>query len=121
METLTVQQAAEFTGLSSHTLRYYERTGLLEPIGRNISGHRRYSTGDLEKLQFLHCLRATGMPIRRMREYAALQGREDLDTKIALLEAHQRYVLADLADTRRKLKIIQAKIERLRNARSERG
>jgi DNA-binding transcriptional MerR regulator len=57
---------------SAHTLRYYERAGLIEPVARTPTGHRRYARADLEHLQFLHCLRATGMSIRRMQEFAAL-------------------------------------------------
>src|SRR5215510_4959565 len=41
-ETLTIQEAAEATGLTTHTLRYYERIGLLAPIGRAANSHRRY-------------------------------------------------------------------------------
>jgi DNA-binding transcriptional MerR regulator len=47
---LSIAEAAEATGLSAHTLRYYERTGLLEPVSRNGSGHRRYRTADLIEL-----------------------------------------------------------------------
>ena len=45
---LSIAEAAEASGLSVHTLRYYERTGLLEPVRRNGSGHRRYRAADLE-------------------------------------------------------------------------
>ncbi len=118
-ETLTIQEAATFTGLSTHTLRYYERAGLLEPVARNASGHRRYARGDLEHLQFLHCLRITGMPIRHMRAYAALvrEGRATLNTRLELLEAHRRDVQARMAELDRSLQIIDRKIERLQRGR----
>ena len=51
---LSIAEAAEASGLSAHTLRYYERTGLLEPVSRNGSGHRRYRAADLERICVSH-------------------------------------------------------------------
>ena len=114
METLTVREASEFTGLSAHTLRYYERIGLIEPVARNAGGHRRYAQTDLEHLRFLHCLRDTGMPIQRMQEYASLasQGHATLDARLELLEAHRHDVQARIQELEDKLAIIDAKIKR---------
>ncbi len=116
METLTVREASEFTDLSAHTLCYYERAGLIQPVTRNGSGHRRYAQTDLEHLRFLHCLRDTGMSIQRMQDYAALasQGRGTLDARRELLEAHRREVQARVRELETKLQIIEAKIERFR-------
>ena len=73
METeLTIQQVATLTGLSVHTLRYYERNGLLEPVNRATNGHRRYRTEDITRIEFLTRLRTTGMPIRQMQQFARL-------------------------------------------------
>jgi DNA-binding transcriptional MerR regulator len=73
---LTVQEAAERTGLSEHTLRYYERAGLLPAVRRDgSSGHRRYSTDDVARISTLACLRATGMPVEQMRRYFILAAR----------------------------------------------
>ncbi len=120
-ETLTIQDAAAFTGLSAHTLRYYERVRLLEPVARNASGHRRYARTDLEHLQFLHCLRATGMPIRRMQEYGALarEGRATLAARLELLEAHRHDVQARMEELEHSLNIIDKKIERFRLSREQ--
>jgi DNA-binding transcriptional MerR regulator len=114
METLTVREASEFTGLSAHTLRYYERIGLIEPVARNAGGHRRYAQTDLEHLKFLHCLRDTGMSIRHMQEYAVLasQGRATLAARLELLESHRRDVQAHIRELEGKLAIIDAKIDR---------
>jgi DNA-binding transcriptional MerR regulator len=118
MDTLTVREASEFTGLSAHTLRYYERIGLIEPVRRNSGGHRRYAQTDLEHLRFLHCLRDTGMPIQRMQEYASLasQGRVTLDARLELLEAHRGDVQARIQELEDKLAIIDAKIKRFSQA-----
>ncbi len=117
-ETLSVREASEFTGLSSHTLRYYERIGLIQPVARNGGGHRRYVQTDLEHLKFLHCLRDSGMPIQGMQQYAALasQGRVTLDARLQLLESHKSDVQARIRELEDKLAIIDAKIKRFRDA-----
>ncbi|HEX8393819.1 MAG TPA: MerR family transcriptional regulator [Longimicrobium sp.] len=109
---LTVQQAAEATGLSAHTLRYYERIGLVQPVGRAASGHRRYTQQDLAWIGFLNCLRATGMPIARMQEYAALlrEGESTLAERTALLQAHQAAVQAEIASLQTHLGAVEAKL-----------
>ena len=110
--TLSIADAAESSGLSAHTLRYYERTGLLEPVSRNGSGHRRYREADLEWIAFLAKLRATGMPIRKVRRYAELMtaGEATNAERLALLEAHRDAVLAGLERTTRNLELIDWKI-----------
>ena len=71
--TCSIAEAAERLGLSTDTLRYYERDGLLvETPGRAPSGHRRYTESDLGWIVLITRLRATGMPIRKVREYADL-------------------------------------------------
>jgi DNA-binding transcriptional MerR regulator len=110
---LTIQQVAERTGLSAHTLRYYERVGLLDMVGRASSGHRRYTEGDLSWLSFLMRLRTTGMPIRQMLEYTHLrrQGSTTSAQRLALLEEHQQAVLAHMQELEQHLAAIEAKID----------
>jgi DNA-binding transcriptional MerR regulator len=120
--TLGIAEAAEASGLSAHTLRYYERTGLLEPVSRNGSGHRRYRAADLERITFLTKLRATGMPIREVRRYAELMraGEGTNAERLAMLEAHRDNVLAGLEATARNLELVEWEIgfykERLERA-----
>ena len=71
-DQLTISDVASETGLTNHTLRYYERAGLLNGVGRNDSGHRRYTSADVEWVVLVTRLRATGMPIRKIRRYAEL-------------------------------------------------
>jgi DNA-binding transcriptional MerR regulator len=77
--------------MTAHTLRYYERVGLIQPVGRARNGHRRYSEGDAAWLEFLHCMRATSMPIREMLRYAELREQGDATSleRRKLLEDHQ--------------------------------
>jgi DNA-binding transcriptional MerR regulator len=109
---MTIAEAAREAGVSVHTLRYYERAGLLAPIERNGSGHRRFTPEDVEWVVVCTKFRATGMPIRRIREYAELvrEGEGNEDARLALLEAHRQDVLARLAETRRNLELIDYKI-----------
>jgi DNA-binding transcriptional MerR regulator len=110
---LTIAEAAREAGVSVHTLRYYERAGLLTPIERNGSGHRRFSAEDVEWVVVCTKLRATGMPIRRIREYAELvrEGDGNETERLALLEAHREEVRERLAEVRRNLALIDYKID----------
>jgi len=109
---MTIAQAAREAGVSVHTLRYYERAGLLAPIERNGSGHRRFGVQDLEWVNVCTKLRATGMPIRRIREYAELvrEGDGNEAERLALLEAHREDVLARLGEIQRNLELIDYKV-----------
>ena len=109
---MTIAEAAREAGVSVHTLRYYERAGLLTPIERNGSGHRRFTPEDVEWVVVCTKLRATGMPIRRIREYAELvvAGDGNEEARLALLEAHRRDVLEHLAEVKRNLELIDYKV-----------
>lgn len=114
METgLTIQQVAELTGLSVHTLRYYERNELLEPVNRAENGHRRYLAEDVARVEFLTRLRATGMPIRQMRQFATLFREKPgaIAERRAILEAHERQVQEHILELSQNLAIIQWKIQ----------
>lgn len=112
--TLTIAEAAAATGLTPHTLRYYERDGLLlDAVERASSGHRRYTERDLGWIHLLTRLRATGMPIREIREYAELvrQGDGTESQRMALLQAHRDAVRAQLAEVTEHLAAIEMKID----------
>jgi DNA-binding transcriptional MerR regulator len=110
---MSIAEAAEEAGLSVHTLRYYERAGLLAPVDRNGSGHRRYTPEDVGWIVVCTKLRATGMPIRRIREYAELvrEGEGNEAKRLALLEAHREDVRRQLREVRRNLELIDYKID----------
>jgi DNA-binding transcriptional MerR regulator len=111
--TYSIAEAAERLGLSPDTLRYYERDGLLvETPGRAPSGHRRYTENDLSWILLITRLRATGMPIRTVREYAELcrQGDGNELARLDLLYQHRDRVLAQLAKVTEHLGAINYKI-----------
>ncbi|MDQ0574317.1 MerR family transcriptional regulator [Agromyces albus] len=114
---LTIAQMAAATGVSAHTLRYYERADLIHPVARNSGGQRRYSTADVEWVKFLLRLRETGMPIAQMREYAQLRalGTSTTAARLALLEAHQAALREQIAQLRAHEKALDTKIATYRD------
>jgi DNA-binding transcriptional MerR regulator len=112
-EKLTIQEAAEATGLSAHTLRYYERIGLIHPIDREENTRRRYTAEDIGWIDFLTKLRATGMSIRDMQKYAELQrqGDETLLQRLNMLKVLRDQVEKRIDELQDHLKLVNYKIE----------
>jgi DNA-binding transcriptional MerR regulator len=109
--TWTIGEAAEKCGLSQHTLRWYERIGLLAPIERGSDGRRRFSDRDLDWLSTITKLRATGMPVRDMQRYAELvRSGAGQAERLELLKRHREQVRRAIASQRECLKLLDAKI-----------
>jgi DNA-binding transcriptional MerR regulator len=111
---ISIAEAAERTGVSVHTLRYYERAGLVvTEVDRTAGGRRRYRKLDLDWIKICTRLRATGMPIRSIRRYAELvtAGRGNEKDRLDLLESHRAEVLAKLAELQENLELIDHKID----------
>lgn len=68
-----IQRFAALSGLSAHTLRYYEKIGLLRHIARDTNGHRQFNERDIEWVRFIRRLKDTGMPLRTIQQYADLR------------------------------------------------
>jgi DNA-binding transcriptional MerR regulator len=121
--TWSISETAEKCGLSQHTLRWYERIGLLGPVARDASGRRRFSDGDLDWLGLITRLRETGMPVGDMQRYAELvrSGAGEAE-RLELLRRHRDEVRRALAAQRECLKLLNSKIDtyagRVREARS---
>ena len=113
MTPLSIAEAAEQTGLTAHTLRYYERDGLmLAAVERSASGHRRYTERDLTWIEMITRLRSTGMPVRDVRRYADLvrAGDGNEGERLALLKDHRARVEAQLREVTGHLRAIDHKI-----------
>lgn len=111
MPTYTPGQVVEKTGFSLDTLRYYEKIGLLDGVARTSGGKRQYGEDDIGWLEILRCLRDTGMPIARMREFADLTRDEaTIVERIELLEEHDRDVEERIATLQRQRDHIRGKI-----------
>jgi DNA-binding transcriptional MerR regulator len=111
--TYSIAETASLSGLTAHTLRYYERDGLmLDSVDRSSSGHRRYTDHDLTWIEMLTRLRSTGMPVREVKRYAALvrAGDGNEAERLSLLVAHRQRVETQLAEATAHLRAIDHKI-----------
>lgn len=109
---MKIGELARRSGLSAHTIRYYERIGLLPPPDKNASGHRDYDVSILTWIDFLGRLKAIGMPVREMLRYAVLreQGDGTEAERQAILETHRDHVRARHAALRENLSVLDTKI-----------
>src|SRR6185503_14527724 len=112
-EKLTIQEVARHTGLTPHTLRYYERIGLIHPIQREENTRRHYTADDVGWIDFILKLRATGMSIRDMQRYAELQrqGDDTLPERVEMLKSLRDSVETRIDELNEHLKLIYYKIE----------
>jgi DNA-binding transcriptional MerR regulator len=109
---MKIGELAKQSGLTAHTLRYYERIGLLPYVGRDRSGQRDYDASILTWIEFLGRMKTTGMPVREMLRYAALRER-GAATEVErrdLLERHRERVRAHVAGLNACLLVLDAKI-----------
>jgi DNA-binding transcriptional MerR regulator len=113
---LTINDVARRTGLTAHTLRYYERAGLIAPVARAAGGQRRYAAVDMEWIGFLLRLRETRMPIGQMQAFARLRGEGDatVPQRRAMLQAHLDDVEAAIAAMQQSAQVLLAKIAHYR-------
>ncbi|MFF2776477.1 MerR family transcriptional regulator [Streptomyces sp. NPDC058052] len=109
----TISEVAALTGLTAHTLRWYERIGLMPHVDRSHTGQRRFSERDLGWLEFVGKLRLTGMPVADMVRYAELvrEGAHTHAERRALLEATRRDVLSRIAELQDTLAVLDLKID----------
>lgn len=107
-------------GVTVDTLRYYERIGVLSPVERAPSGHRRYRADDVEMLDLARCLRDTGMPIETLRRFAELvrDGDDTIPRRIDLLEEHDAQLVAHIGLLQERREHIRAKIAYYRSLES---
>ena len=110
-DELSIGDMAAASGLSVHTLRYYERIGLIAPIPRSNSGHRRYSRETVERVESLGYLRAAGLSMDDMRVYLRNLDRGDVAAAdhAALLGAHARSIADQITQLGLRQKYIEAK------------
>jgi DNA-binding transcriptional MerR regulator len=115
----TISEVVALTGLTAHTLRWYERIGLMPDVDRSHTGQRRYSNRDLDWLSLVGKLRLTGMPVADMVRYAELvrRGEETFDERRELLEATRRDVLNRVAELQDTLSVLDYKIDFYAGAR----
>lgn len=108
----SIHEVATKFGLTAHTLRYYDKEGLLPFIGREPSGTRIFTEKDLEWLTMICCLKDTGIPIKEIKQYAdwCAKGMETLEERKAMLADHRLQVLQQMEALQKNLDLIDSKI-----------
>ena len=101
----SIQEVSKKTGLTAHTLRYYEKEGLLSGVERTQGGFRQYTDEDLERLGLICCLKNTGMSIQEIARFVQLthEGDHTLDERVELLRTHRERVLERMAEMQKHL------------------
>lgn len=110
---LSISALAQLCGLATHTLRFYEEAGVLRPARRAPNGHRRYRDDDVQWVEFVLKLKATGMPLADIRTYAELraQGAATLQDRLAMLERHQTRLAQKLNELASNAQVLETKMD----------
>lgn len=109
----TIAQAAEICGLTTHTLRYYDKEGLLPFVERSNAGIRKFKDADFEWLALISCLKSTSMPVKRIREFIdwCMQGDATFEQRLNVLVEQKKQVAAQLEMLHKCMEKIEHKIE----------
>jgi MerR family transcriptional regulator, aldehyde-responsive regulator len=110
---MKIAEVSEQYGISTDTLRYYERVGLIPPVNRNESGIRDYKELDLRRVDFIKCMRSAGLPIEVLIEYVALvqQGDKTIEARKDILKEQRELLFARMNEMQKTLEILNHKIE----------
>lgn len=113
---LTPAEAAERTGLSIDTLRYYERIGLLGTVRRNSGGRRVYTDANITWIGLLTCLRSAGMGIADLQRFVEVLRGEAASSvgPVELLETHRDTLRAHVDQMHTALGVLEDKIDHYR-------
>ena len=110
---MKIAEVSKRYGISSDTLRYYERIGLIPPVNRNKIGIRDYSEIDVKRVEFIKCMRSAGMPIEVLIEYVGLyqQGDRTIEARKDILKEQRKKLVAKMKEMQKTLDILDYKIE----------
>ncbi len=115
---MKIAEVSERYGMSSDTLRYYERIGLIQPVNRNVSGIRDYVDVDIRRVEFIKCMRSAGLPIEVLIEYVGLvqQGDRTIEARKDILIGQRELLAVRMKEMQKTLDILDHKIEVYENA-----
>src|SRR6266508_5592583 len=115
---MKIAELSEHAGISSDTLRYYERIGLIWPVNRNASGIRDYTDLDLRRVDFIKCMRSAGLPVEVLSEYVGLvqQGDKTIEARKEILIEQRELLITRMKEMQKTLDILDHKIEVYENA-----
>ncbi len=108
----SIQDVSKKTGLSAHTLRYYEKEGLLSHVERTPGGFRQYTDEDMEALGLICCLKNTGMSLQEITRFVNLthEGDQTLRERVELLRGHRENVIARMEEMQKYLEKVTWKL-----------
>jgi len=109
----TIAQAAQRTGMTAYTLRYYDKEGLLPLVGRDASGNREFQESDFEWLATINCLKNTGMPIKDIKQYLewVLEGVSTMEKRLEVFEKQKKLLEEKMEELQKYMDRIDHKIE----------
>jgi DNA-binding transcriptional MerR regulator len=112
-ETMKIAEVSEQYEISSDTLRYYERIGLLPPVNRSESGIRDYNELDLRRVDFIKCMRSAGLPIEVLIQYMDLvqQGDQTIEARKEILVEQRDLLAARMEEIQKTLDRLNYKVE----------
>ena len=108
----SAKEAAKITGLSTATLRYYEKEKLLPQIARNSQRYRRYTDEDIEWIKMIQCMRMANIPIHSIKEYVSLLllGGETIEQRFVMAQNHMEDIKKQMTSLRNALELTQKKL-----------
>ena len=117
-ETVTIKEVSQKYNISSDTLRYYERVGMIPPVTRTAGGIRDYGESDLGWVELALCMRGAGLPVEAMIEYVKLcqQGDSTIEARMLLLKEQMETLLEHKAQIESTIKRLDFKISRYEEA-----
>ena len=110
---MQISEVTDKTGLSAHTLRYYEKIGLITPVNRNTSGIRDYQENDIKRIEFIKCMRQAGIPLKTLNEYIRLAEAGDctLEARKTILVQQREELLLKMQEMQETLDLLDYKIQ----------
>ncbi|MCT4544808.1 MAG: MerR family transcriptional regulator [Vallitalea sp.] len=110
--TYTIGQISEKTGLTTHTIRYYEKEGILPYVQRNEKGIREFNDDDMFWISLISCLRETGMSIKDIKYIVdlSLEGEHTVAQRVGILQNHKEKILNQINELQDVIKKIDYKI-----------
>lgn len=110
---MKIAEVSEQYGISSDTLRYYERIGLLPHVTRNESGIRDFTELDIRRVNFIKCMRSAGLPIEVLIDYMELvqQGDSTIETRQQILLEQRDLLESRIAEMQKTLDLLNHKIQ----------
>ena len=112
---MKIGRVSEQTGLGIHAIRYYEKQGLINKPRKDASGHREYTANDVDLLNWIACMKHSGMPLTQIQQYVTAFYHHDDKTRLVLLQTHLAHLAKQRLDIDHYIEVTQHKIKQLKN------